>query len=532
MKKIITMFLVMICCMSYSFAAVDTDREIKLNKMVYDDLSVSSETDYFSFDLSKAGSIKLEFEFDVLGEYRVKLVDLDNNKTIQSNTFKSEVNSVSGKVTKEGNKVRVGKGNYRVEVSSSWFNFSDEKYGLCVNYTAEKGDNYEKEPNNNAKTAMLIEANEKVNGNIESTWDTDYYMVEIDRPGVIQMRLTFVEDATYNATLYKDVDGKLKQLNSYKFENKLDSYTSIVTADRVRVDEGIYYVKLASSWTGFSNEDYTFELVHTTENNGDVEVEPNDDAKTATEIIKGDIVIGNMSSSKDVDYYMLHLPYGEEVVLQMKISEDAQYTVVTYCAKNGSLKKIQSETFKLPSSTRLTNVVEGKAFKVEMGGDYYFKITSSKYSNCDYEFLVKDNEGEKEEVKPVFPNGKNVIILQLNNPNMQVNTKTVSVDGDRGTTPFLYNGRTMLPIRAVIENLGGTVQYDIYSGMTTIKLGNVLVQLTNNSSLVYVNGVAKYLDTAPMIVNDRTMLPLRFVLENLGADVVWDSQRNTATITY
>jgi len=518
----------MLCCMNSSFAAVDTDREIDLNENIYDDLSVSGETDYFSFTLSKPGSIQIEFEFDVLGEYRVKLVDLDNEKTIQNNTFKSEVNTVSGEVTKEANKVRVDKGDYRVEVSSSWFSFSDERYMLRVNYEDEKGDNYEKEPNNDAKTAMLIDSNKRVIGNLESSYDSDYYMMEVDEPGTIQMRLNFDDDAVYNLTLYSEADGKLKQLQSSKFSSEVSSDNCTQVSDRIRVEEGVYYVKVTSSWSGYSNEDYIFTLLHTSEEKGIFEHEPNEDAKTATEIFHDEMVTGNMSSSRDVDYYMADIRYGGMAKLQMLVPENAQYTVVTYVEQNGSLKKVQSETFK-QSSIQALELVNGKDFEVNYGR-YYFKVTSGKYSNEDYGFVITDEQ--QETTSTVFPSGKSVIILQLNNPNMQVNAQTVAVDGDRGTTPFLHNGRTMLPIRAVIENLGGTIQYDSYLGMTTIRLGNDLVQLTNNSALVYVNGVAKYLDTAPMIVNGRTMLPLRFVLENLGADVVWDDVRKTATITY
>lgn len=530
MKKIVVMLLMMVCFVNTAFAAVDTDREIDLNKRIYDELSESGETDYFSFTLSKPGSVQIEFEFDVEGKYRVKLVDLDNNKTIQTTTFESAVNTVSGEASKTANKIRLAKGDYRVEVSSSWLNYSDERYVLRVNYEAEKGDSYEKEPNNDAKTAMLIEANKKVTGNLESSWDSDYYMVEVDEAGTIQARLNFDDEAAYNVTLYSEVDGKLKQLQSTKFSSDVTTENLTQLSDRVRVEEGVYFVKIASSWSGYSNEDYTFTLVHNAEKYGVFEQEPNEEAKTATEIFYNEMITGNMSSSRDVDYYMADMRYGGTVVLKMLVPEEAQCTVVTYREENGKLEKVQSETFKQTTSQDL-ELVEGKAFEVNYGR-YYFKVTSNKYSNVDYGFVIADKQEEAVPVTPVLPSGKSVIILQLNNPYMQVNAQTIPVDGDRGTTPFLYNGRTMLPIRAVIENLGGTIEYNSSNGMSTIRLGNNLVQLTTNSALVYVNGVAKYLDTVPMIVNGRTMLPLRFVIENLEGDVVWDDVHQTATITY
>ena len=79
MKKIFVMFLAIFWFMNVSFAAVDTDREINLNSKVYDNLEESGEVDYFSFTLSKPGSIQIQFEFDVQGKYNVKLVNLDDN---------------------------------------------------------------------------------------------------------------------------------------------------------------------------------------------------------------------------------------------------------------------------------------------------------------------------------------------------------------------------------------------------------------------------------------------------------------------
>lgn len=530
MKKILVMLLVIVCFMNVSFAEVDTDREIKFNTKITDEIGESGEKDYFSFTLSKPGSIQIEFEFDVLGKYNVKLVDVDNNKTVQSNTFESAVNTVSGRISKEANKVRLAKGDYRVEVSSSWFNYCDEEYELYVNYEAEKSDSYEKEPNNDAKTAMLIDANKKVTGNLESSRDSDYYMLELEESGTIQARLSFDDDAVYSVIVYSESDGKLKQLQSIKFSSTVTNETLVQVGDRIRVEEGLYFIKITSSWSGYSNEDYTFTLLHTSEEYGSFEKEPNGDAKTATEIFKDEMITGNMASSNDVDYYVTDIRYEGSFTLKMFVPENAQYTVVTYREMNGKLEKVQSQTFK-QSSIQDLELVTGKDFDATYGR-YYFKITSQKYSNVDYGFLITDKYEEVIPVLPTLPSGKNVIILQLNNPYMQVNTQTVPVDGDRGTTPFLYNGRTMLPIRAVIENLGGTIEYNSANGMSTIRLGNNLVQLTTNSALVYVNGVAKYLDTVPMIVNGRTMLPLRFVIENLEGEVVWDDVHQTATITY
>jgi hypothetical protein len=58
----------------------------------------------------------------------------------------------------------------------------------------------------------------------------------------------------------------------------------------------------------------------------------------------------------------------------------------------------------------------------------------------------------------------------------------------------------------------------------------VEIKMTINSKTAYVNGVAKELDAAPINRNSRTLLPVRFLAENLGAEVLWDDATKTATL--
>jgi hypothetical protein len=70
-----------------------------------------------------------------------------------------------------------------------------------------------------------------------------------------------------------------------------------------------------------------------------------------------------------------------------------------------------------------------------------------------------------------------------------------------------------------------------------VTLGKKTIALWIGKSLASVNGVSMPIDATdasvvPEIINSRTMLPLRFVTENLGATVVWDQNTQTITITY
>jgi len=128
---------------------------------------------------------------------------------------------------------------------------------------------------------------------------------------------------------------------------------------------------------------------------------------------------------------------------------------------------------------------------------------------------------------------KTVIILQIGNKSFTVNGQSKELD----SPPIIKNGRTLLPIRAIIESLGGTIGWDATEKKVTITLGSTNIELWIGKSTAKVNGVEKPIDSAnpnvvPEIISGRTMLPVRFVTENLGAEVGWDGDTKTVTITY
>lgn len=84
---------------------------------------------------------------------------------------------------------------------------------------------------------------------------------------------------------------------------------------------------------------------------------------------------------------------------------------------------------------------------------------------------------------------------------------------------YIENGRTMVPIRVISENFGAKVSWDEVSRQVTIKKDATTIILTIDSDKAQVNGKEKQLDSAAVIKNGRTMVPLRFVSEELGRAV-------------
>ena len=121
----------------------------------------------------------------------------------------------------------------------------------------------------------------------------------------------------------------------------------------------------------------------------------------------------------------------------------------------------------------------------------------------------------------------------------QINENTYTVNGvsmQMDVSPFLIEGRTMIPIRFVAEQLGATVEWDGDTNKVTIQLMDTTLELWIGQSDALVNGTTVPIDpenanVKPLLISKRTMLPLRFVTENLGCDVGWDGATQKVTIT-
>lgn len=102
---------------------------------------------------------------------------------------------------------------------------------------------------------------------------------------------------------------------------------------------------------------------------------------------------------------------------------------------------------------------------------------------------------------------------------------------ENDVAPKIVKDRTMLPIRFIAEALGADVEWDGISRKVTIVKDDIEIIITIDSDKAIVTGKTVTLDSSAFIENDRTYLPLRFISENLGAKVEWDETTQTVTIT-
>lgn len=90
------------------------------------------------------------------------------------------------------------------------------------------------------------------------------------------------------------------------------------------------------------------------------------------------------------------------------------------------------------------------------------------------------------------------------------------------TSPLLQDGRVLVPFRAVAESLQADVVWNSNLRTVTARQGGNTVELQIGNRTARNNGQAVMLDVPPMIVQGRTLIPLRFFSEALGCQVTWD----------
>lgn len=114
-----------------------------------------------------------------------------------------------------------------------------------------------------------------------------------------------------------------------------------------------------------------------------------------------------------------------------------------------------------------------------------------------------------------------------------IGSSTYLRDGNPNTidvAPQISNGRTLVPVRYLAESCGADVSWNEVKKTVTLTQGQTTIQLTIGSNKELVNGKVVIMDTVPVIINDRTMLPARWVAENMGQQISWDEQNQKVTI--
>ncbi len=154
-----------------------------------------------------------------------------------------------------------------------------------------------------------------------------------------------------------------------------------------------------------------------------------------------------------------------------------------------------------------------------------------------YKFVAYNSKGEAVYMSPAVivsiveagtgeEGGGHVIVLQLDNTTASVNGQSVKLD----VAPFLKDGRTLVPLRFVTEALGANLEWNGKEESITLRRGTDKMKLVLNSSEALVNGQTVFLDVPAINHKGRTMVPIRFVIENFDLEIEFEDKTRTITI--
>ena len=158
----------------------------------------------------------------------------------------------------------------------------------------------------------------------------------------------------------------------------------------------------------------------------------------------------------------------------------------------------------------------GKEIKLTDKGDgkYTFTMPASKV-----EVKAAFKQTASKPGKPA-EEMKTVVVMQVGSKTMFVNGKAYEKDA----APVIMNDRTLVPIRFVTESLGGEVKWNAETKEVTLVIDGKEIKMTIGKT------IEKY-GVAPVIIDSRTFVPVRFVADELGATTAWNAETKTVTIT-
>ncbi|OPX85469.1 MAG: Exoglucanase B precursor [Pelotomaculum sp. PtaB.Bin104] len=172
------------------------------------------------------------------------------------------------------------------------------------------------------------------------------------------------------------------------------------------------------------------------------------------------------------------------------------------------------------------NITTYTNYSLDDNTRYYYRVRAyNAYGNSDYSDEDSAITGSTSEVVIKFYIGKSYYYVNDQRRTMDI-------------APELRESRTVLPIRYVAEALGASVAWKGSEEKVTISLKNQVIELWIGWNTARVNGQYKLIDStnpkvAPFVLPPgRTMLPLRFIAETLGAEVDWNQSNQEVTVTY
>ena len=279
-------------------------------------------------------------------------------------------------------------------------------------------------------------------------------------------------------------------ISDVKFENDLNT----IVGEQINL-------KLKSAWDEFLNpidiKDRTYTLA---------------DNSNGANILKG---LDYLSITPGKFNLALTTNKGENINKEINIADPSKYSKFSIDTKSKIIKKGMTldinakgeyNNRKIKISPRVINYsFEDMTANVDPNN---FKINILDYGR-NPKIIAK--LGNKTSTIALYDESTRLIKMKINDVNYSINGESKKMDAK----PFIKNNRTLVPLRFVVEALGGEVNWDGENRLVRVNSNGKNIELKIDSPIIKIDGKDVKIDQAAIIKGDRTYVPIRFIAENL-----------------
>jgi hypothetical protein len=238
-----------------------------------------------------------------------------------------------------------------------------------------------------------------------------------------------------------------------------------------------------------------------------------------------EISYGQLNSDSTGEYYILNLYFKYKETPDTLNTDFANKVYNTATTVNFNVYAMYGN-----KKTNITDSILIYPYDSESINIYNGTLTFKKPGNYNIQF---EYQGLQKTVTVTALNSGAFEYITDKKPNKPVNVKVYDQYIDFSSInqwPFIENGRTMVPLRAVFEVMNCKVRWDADNSSAVVEYEGKKIIIPANSNTAFINDKASTLDVPAKLVNDRVMVPLRFIGEAIDKKVIWDDADKTVLI--
>ena len=206
---------------------------------------------------------------------------------------------------------------------------------------------------------------------------------------------------------------------------------------------------------------------------------------------------------------------GENINKEINVADLSAYTKFNIDTKNKIIKR--GMTLSLDSKGEY----KGRKIKISPRViNYSFEDMTASVDPNNFNINIQDygrnpkiiaKLGDKTSTLSLYDENTKLIKMKINDVNYSINGEVKKMDAK----PFIKNDRTLVPLRFIVEAIGGEVNWDNDNRLVTVNSKGKTIELPIDSKTIKIDGKDVNIDQAAIIKGDRTFVPIRFIAENL-----------------